>query len=160
MPLYRALQEAAAVRSSDENFTVDVRPAHQVPELAVGFKPFQFIPLKQRAGLRKLFPFGGTYKSGHLSDRLLDLCSRLLIGDERHQARAPGGRLATWIPVATSSSMGRSRRLGPAPRRVLEDAFGAGVMDELPAGNQPLLHRHLAPGTEAIGNIVSGCCGS
>jgi hypothetical protein len=56
--------------------------------------------------------------------------------------------------------MSRGGGLGPAPRRVLEDAFGAGVMDELPAGDQPLLHGHLAPGAQAIGDVMSGWRGS
>jgi hypothetical protein len=39
------------------------------------------------------------------------------------------------------------------PGRVLEDALRAGVMDELFAADKPLLHRHLAPGAEAIGEV-------
>jgi hypothetical protein len=40
--------------------------------------------------------------------------------------------------------------------RVLEDAFGAGVMDESAACDHPFGHRHLAPGTEAIGKVGEG----
>ena len=60
----------------------------------------------------------------------------------------------------TWHSMRRGGGLGPASRGVLEDAFGARVMDELPAGDQPLLHRHLAPSAKTIGEIMSGGCGS
>lgn len=40
--------------------------------------------------------------------------------------------------------------------RVLEDALRAGVMDELFAADEALLHRHLAPGTEAIREFFQG----
>jgi hypothetical protein len=36
---------------------------------------------------------------------------------------------------------------------VLEDALWAGVVDELLAADEALLHRHLAPGAEAIGEV-------
>lgn len=39
------------------------------------------------------------------------------------------------------------------PGCVLEDASRAGVMDELLAADETLLHRHLAPGAEAIGEV-------
>jgi len=39
------------------------------------------------------------------------------------------------------------------PGRVLKDALRAGVVDELLAADQPLLHRHPAPRAEAIGEI-------
>lgn len=39
------------------------------------------------------------------------------------------------------------------PGCVLEDALWAGVMDELLAADETLLHRHLAPGAEAIGEV-------
>ena len=37
--------------------------------------------------------------------------------------------------------------------RVLENALRAGVVDELLAADEALLHRHLAPGAEAIGEV-------
>ena len=43
------------------------------------------------------------------------------------------------------------------PGRVLEDALRAGVVDELFATDEALLHRHLAPGAEAIGKFRQGC---
>jgi hypothetical protein len=43
-----------------------------------------------------------------------------------------------------------------APRRVLEDALGTGVMDELSAGHQPLLHGHLAPRAETVRDVERG----
>jgi len=43
------------------------------------------------------------------------------------------------------------------PGRVLEDAFRAGVVDELLAADEALPHRHLAPGAEAIGKFRQGC---
>ena len=46
-----------------------------------------------------------------------------------------------------------------APRRVLEDALGTGVMDELSAGHQPLLHGHLAPRAETVGDVGRGSFG-
>jgi hypothetical protein len=39
------------------------------------------------------------------------------------------------------------------PGCVLEDALWAGVMDELFATDETLLHRYLAPGAEAIGEV-------
>ena len=39
------------------------------------------------------------------------------------------------------------------PGCVLEDALRAGVVDELLAADETLLHRHLAPSAEAIGEI-------
>ena len=39
------------------------------------------------------------------------------------------------------------------PGCVLEDALRAGVVDELLAADEALLHRHLAPGAEAIGEV-------
>ena len=39
------------------------------------------------------------------------------------------------------------------PGGVLEDAPRAGVVDELLATDETLLHRHLAPGAEAIGEV-------
>ena len=39
---------------------------------------------------------------------------------------------------------------------MLEDALWAGVMDELLATDETLLHRQLAPGAEAIGKIGGG----
>ena len=51
----------------------------------------------------------------------------------------------------------RSGGSGPASRRVLEDAFRARVMDELSAGDQPLLHGHLAPRAQAVWEIGGGC---
>jgi hypothetical protein len=36
---------------------------------------------------------------------------------------------------------------------VLKDAFRAGVVDELLAADETLLHRHLAPRAEAIGEV-------
>jgi hypothetical protein len=38
--------------------------------------------------------------------------------------------------------------------RVLENALGAGVVNELAARHEALLHGHLAPGAEPIGNIA------
>ena len=43
------------------------------------------------------------------------------------------------------------------PGRVLEDALRAGIVDELLAADEALLHRHLAPGAEAIGKFCQGC---
>ncbi len=43
-----------------------------------------------------------------------------------------------------------SSRLRAQPGRVLEDTFRTGVVDELFAADEALLHRHLAPGAEAI----------
>jgi hypothetical protein len=43
-----------------------------------------------------------------------------------------------------------SSRLGAQPGRVLEDTFRAGVVDELFATDEALLHRQLAPRAEAI----------
>lgn len=37
--------------------------------------------------------------------------------------------------------------------RVLEDALGAGIVDELAAGHEPFPHRDFAPGAESVGNI-------
>ena len=37
------------------------------------------------------------------------------------------------------------------PGRMLKDAFRAGVVDELRAADQALLHRYLAPGAEPVG---------
>ena len=45
------------------------------------------------------------------------------------------------------------------PGRVLEDAFRAGVVDELLAADEALPHRHLAPGAEAIGEFCQGYVG-
>ena len=39
------------------------------------------------------------------------------------------------------------------PGCVLEDAFRAGVVDELLAADETLLHRQLAPGAEAVGEV-------
>ncbi len=39
------------------------------------------------------------------------------------------------------------------PGCVLEDAPRAGVVDELLTTDETLLHRHLAPGAEAIGEV-------
>ena len=39
------------------------------------------------------------------------------------------------------------------PGCVLEDALRAGVVDELLATDEALLHRHPAPGAEAIGEV-------
>ena len=39
------------------------------------------------------------------------------------------------------------------PGCVLEDTFRAGVVDELLATDEALLHRYPAPGAEAIGEI-------
>jgi len=39
------------------------------------------------------------------------------------------------------------------PGSVLEDALRAGVVDELLAADETLLHRHLAPSAEAIGEV-------
>lgn len=39
------------------------------------------------------------------------------------------------------------------PGCVLEDAPRAGVVDELLAADETLLHRHLAPSAEAIGKV-------
>jgi hypothetical protein len=44
-------------------------------------------------------------------------------------------------------------RFWTKPGRVLEDALRAGVVDELLATDETLLHRHLAPGAEAIGEV-------
>lgn len=49
--------------------------------------------------------------------------------------------------------MGQGRRLGASSGRMLEDAGGAGVMDELPAGDQPFPHGDLAPGAEAVWEV-------
>lgn len=35
--------------------------------------------------------------------------------------------------------------------RVLKNAFGAGVVNEMFAANQPFSHEYFAPGAEAIG---------
>jgi hypothetical protein len=50
-------------------------------------------------------------------------------------------------------SLFRGSRFGPASRRVLEDAFRTRVMNELPAGDQPLFHGHFAPRAETVGEI-------
>ena len=42
------------------------------------------------------------------------------------------------------------------PGGVLEDALRAGVMDELLAADEALLHRYLAPSAEAIGEVGWG----
>jgi hypothetical protein len=47
-----------------------------------------------------------------------------------------------------------------ASRRVLEDAFRAGVMNELPAGHQSFVHGYLAPGAEAVRNVSGGRLGT
>ena len=39
------------------------------------------------------------------------------------------------------------------PSCVLEDALRAGVVDELLATDETLLHRKLAPGAQAIGEV-------
>ena len=39
------------------------------------------------------------------------------------------------------------------PGCVLEDTLRAGVVDELLAADETLLHRQLAPGAEAIGEV-------
>ena len=39
------------------------------------------------------------------------------------------------------------------PGCVLEDALRTGIMDELIAADETLLHRHLAPSAEAIGEV-------
>jgi hypothetical protein len=39
---------------------------------------------------------------------------------------------------------------------VLKNAFRTGVVDESISSDQPFLHQHLAPGTEAIGEFGSG----
>jgi hypothetical protein len=39
------------------------------------------------------------------------------------------------------------------PGCMLEDALRAGVVDELFATNETLLHRKLAPGAEAVGKV-------
>ena len=57
-------------------------------------------------------------------------------------------------------SLVRTAYEGGASGGVLEDAFRAGVMDELPAGDQPFLHGHLAPGAQAVGEIRDGRFGS
>lgn len=49
--------------------------------------------------------------------------------------------------------MGGGGRLGALPGRMLEHAGGAGVMDELPAGDQPFPHDDLAPGAEAVREV-------
>ena len=41
-------------------------------------------------------------------------------------------------------------------RGVLKDAFRAGVMDELVATDQALLHRNAAPGTEPVRKVGRG----
>ena len=41
------------------------------------------------------------------------------------------------------------------PGRMLKHAFRAGVVDELGAADQALLHRYLAPGAEPVGKC--GC---
>ncbi len=48
--------------------------------------------------------------------------------------------------------------LGGALRGMLKDTFGAGVMDELAAGDQAFGHSHLAPGAEAFRQF-GGWCG-
>lgn len=50
--------------------------------------------------------------------------------------------------------MNGAGRLGAPPRRVLEDAFRASVVNKLPPGDQPLLHRHLAPGAEPVWEVA------
>lgn len=42
---------------------------------------------------------------------------------------------------------------------VLEDTFRTGVVEELAAGDQSLAHRHLAPGTEPVGQRGLGGLG-
>jgi hypothetical protein len=54
----------------------------------------------------------------------------------------------------------RGWRLGPSSHRMLEDAFRTGVMDKLPAGDQPFFHGHLAPRAEAVGEIGGGRFGA
>ena len=39
------------------------------------------------------------------------------------------------------------------PGCVLEDALRAGIVDELLAADETLLHRYLAPSAEAIGEV-------
>lgn len=55
--------------------------------------------------------------------------------------------------VEAGWSVSGSGRLGTQPGRVLEDAFWAGVVDELLTTDEALLHGHLAPGAEAIGEV-------
>ena len=52
--------------------------------------------------------------------------------------------------MLTSTSLVGGPCLRPTSRRVLEDAFGTGVMDELTASDQPLRHGDFAPRTEAV----------
>ena len=52
-----------------------------------------------------------------------------------------------------------SCRLGPSSHCVLEDAFRTGVMNKLPAGDEPFLHGHFAPRTETVGEIGETCFG-
>lgn len=49
--------------------------------------------------------------------------------------------------------MGRGNRLGASSGRMLEHAGGAGVVDELPAGDQPFPHGDLAPGAKAVREV-------
>ncbi|ULA64086.1 MAG: hypothetical protein LZF86_110787 [Nitrospira sp.] len=49
------------------------------------------------------------------------------------------------------------RELRAQAGRVLEDAFRAGVVDELRAADQALLHRHFAPGAEPVRERGGGC---
>ena len=58
--------------------------------------------------------------------------------------------------MAASMSLFRSLGLGPASRRVLENAFGTSVMNELSAGDQSFLHGDFAPGAQAVGQVGGG----
>ena len=57
-------------------------------------------------------------------------------------------------------SLVRGGGSGPASRRMLENAFGTGVMDELATGDQALLHGHLAPRAQAVGDLGGGRFGA
>jgi hypothetical protein len=50
----------------------------------------------------------------------------------------------------------RTRRVGAEPGRVLEDALRAGVVNELPAPDETLLHQKSAPGAKAIRKVGWG----
>jgi len=49
--------------------------------------------------------------------------------------------------------MSRAGRFWAEPGGVLEDALRAGVMDELLATDETLLHGKAAPGAEAVGEV-------
>jgi hypothetical protein len=71
------------------------------------------------------------------------------------QAKVKMGKVRPWLNLDLDFSLlvrGAGWLLAE-PGCVLEDALRAGVVDELLAADETLLHRHLAPGAETIGEV-------